>query len=89
MAATISSWPGCRANRRPSSPTTRQSTLNPGDLLVLQVHYHIGEDPPPDQSALALQFGDGDPSDYDDIEVTTYVAPAEIPCEPEATAPPV
>ncbi|CAN5491336.1 hypothetical protein BH24ACT4_BH24ACT4_05200 [soil metagenome] len=57
--------------------------LEPGDLLVNQIHYHVSEDPPPDQSSLALQLADGDPANYDDIEVTTYLAPAEIPCLPE------
>jgi polyisoprenoid-binding protein YceI len=61
--------------------------LDADDLFVVQLHYHVSEDPPPDQSALALQLGDGDPADYDDIEVTTYLAPAEIPCEPGTTAP--
>ncbi len=57
--------------------------LEPGDLLVTQLHYHISEDPPPDQSTLLLQLGDEDPDSYDDITVSTYLAPAEIPCLPE------
>lgn len=57
--------------------------LEPGDLLVTQIHYHVSEDPPPDQSSIALQLADGDPTALDDIDVTTYLAPAEIPCLPE------
>lgn len=61
--------------------------LDAGDVFVIQLHYHISEEPPPDQSALALQLADGDPAELDDIRVTTYLAPAEIPCEEGATAP--
>lgn len=58
--------------------------LEPGDLLVTQMHYHVSEDPPPDQSSMALQLADpAEVADLDDIKVTTYLAPAEIPCLPE------
>ena len=57
--------------------------LEPGDLLVTQMHYHVSEDPPPDQSAMDLQLAQGDPAALDDIAVSTYLAPAEIPCLPE------
>ena len=57
--------------------------LEPGDKLVVQMHYHVDEDPPPDQSSLAMQMSDVDPDELDDIEVSTYLAPAEIPCLPE------
>lgn len=61
--------------------------VDAGDLFVVQLHYHISDEPPPDQSALALQLADGDASGHDDIEVSTYLAPAEIPCEEGETAP--
>jgi polyisoprenoid-binding protein YceI/mono/diheme cytochrome c family protein len=57
--------------------------LAPGDKLVVQMHYHVDEAPPPDQSSIALQMSDVDPGELDDIEVSTYLAPAEIPCLPE------
>lgn len=57
--------------------------LEPGDLLVTQLHYHVTEDPPPDQSSLTLQLAEGDADELDDINVNTYLAPAEIPCLPE------
>ncbi len=50
---------------------------------MTQLHYHVSEDPPPDQSSMALQMYPGDPDDLDDIDVSTYLAPAEIPCLPE------
>ena len=60
--------------------------LDAGDVFVMQLHYNITEDPPPDQSAIVLQLAD-DPAALDDITVTTYLAPAEIPCPAEETAP--
>ncbi|MEZ5372503.1 MAG: hypothetical protein R2704_07165 [Microthrixaceae bacterium] len=61
--------------------------LNPGDFFVVQVHYHFVHAAPPDHSELALQFGDQPAGDYDDIEVTQYLAPAEIPCRTDENGP--
>lgn len=60
--------------------------LEPGDVLVMQIHYNITAEPPPDKSTLALQLADT-LDGYDDIAVTTYLAPAEIPCPADETAP--
>jgi hypothetical protein len=56
-------------------------TLEPGDFFVIQMHYHFGHDNPPDRSKLYLDLGDKPVDQYDRIRVTTYLAPAEIPCD--------
>lgn len=61
--------------------------LDPGDYFVVQVHYHFVHNAPPDQSSLRLEVAPGAPSDYDNIRVTTYLAPAEIPCGPNEAGP--
>lgn len=61
--------------------------LNAGDFFVVQVHYHFVHAAPPDHSELALQFGDEPAEDYDNIEVTQYLAPAEIPCRADEEGP--
>ncbi len=61
--------------------------LDAGDLLVMQMHYHVTHASEPDQSSLALQLGDGPVSSYDPVEVTTFLAPAEIPCGPDESGP--
>jgi hypothetical protein len=60
--------------------------LQPGDLLVLQIHYHVTEDPPADRSGFAVELGDRPAADYDPVKPVNYLAPAEIPCNPGATA---
>lgn len=61
--------------------------LDPGDVFVIQMHYHYGHDNPPDQSKLVVQYGDKPVDQYDRLRVTTYLAPAEIPCEAGDNAP--
>ena len=61
--------------------------LDPGDLLVMQMHYHITHPSEPDRSAIALQLGAGPVTSYDPVEVTTFLAPAEIPCGPDESGP--
>jgi hypothetical protein len=61
--------------------------LNAGDVLVVQMHYHATRSVPPDQSGIALQYGTGSPSDYANVDVTTMLAPAEIPCGPSEAGP--
>jgi polyisoprenoid-binding protein YceI len=54
--------------------------LEPGDLIVLQVHYHFAHpDPPADLSTLHLELL---PAGDEPLEVTQRIllAPAEIPC---------
>lgn len=60
--------------------------MGPGDFLVLQIHYHNEVDVDPDESLLALDFaetGDG----IREIEISQYVAPAEIPCSEDESGP--
>ncbi len=61
--------------------------LDAGDLLVMQMHYHVTHPSEPDQSAIALQLGDRPVTNYDPVEVRTFLAPAEIPCGPDESGP--
>jgi polyisoprenoid-binding protein YceI len=61
--------------------------LKAGDFFVVQIHYHFVHFAPPDRSSLVLQVGDKAPGDYDNVKVTTYLAPAEIPCGPMESGP--
>ena len=56
--------------------------MEPGDALVLQLHYHFSSEPTPDESTLALQLDDGD-EDLKAIRVINPIGPVEIPCAPE------
>ena len=49
-----------------------------GDFFVLQTHYHFGVEADADQSTFAINFAAGD--DVVAIALSTYLAPAEIPC---------
>jgi polyisoprenoid-binding protein YceI/mono/diheme cytochrome c family protein len=57
--------------------------VQPDEFFVVQLHYHITHEAPPDSSGFAIEYHDGDPTELDDVQVTTYLAPAEIPCLPE------
>ena len=61
--------------------------LDAGDLLVVQVHYHATHETPADQSSIALELGDQPPEDYLNVQTTTMLAPAEIPCGPGEVGP--
>ena len=64
--------------------------MEPGDFLVTQIHYHYDHDAPADESALEVEFADADQlaaGAYDDVVVTTYLAPAEIPCRDDESGP--
>jgi hypothetical protein len=61
--------------------------LQPGDALVLQLHYHYGAKPTPDESGLSLQL---DPlsKHVKAMRVVNPLGPVEIPCAPaDADAP--
>ncbi len=55
--------------------------MEPGDALVLQLHYHYSGDPTPDRSTLALQVEDG-AKDLKAMRVINPIGPVEIPCAP-------
>lgn len=59
--------------------------VEPGDFLVIQIHYHYETDAPADLSEFALTISDG--PDMDAIVVTDYAAPAEIPCSSSESGP--
>ncbi len=56
--------------------------LEPGDALVLQIHYHFGSSAEPDRSGLAIQL-DPDTPDVREMRVVNPLAPVEVPCAPE------
>jgi polyisoprenoid-binding protein YceI len=61
--------------------------LAPGDVLVLQLHYHHDTVPPtPDRSGIALQL-DPPSAGLRPIRIVNPLGPVEIPCMPGATAP--
>jgi hypothetical protein len=59
--------------------------LAKGDFLVVQVHYHFEQDAPADLSSLRLRWSD-DP-EPDDVVLTDFLAPAEIPCSSDEIGP--
>jgi polyisoprenoid-binding protein YceI len=60
--------------------------MQPGDVLVLQVHYHYDQTPVPDQSSLSLQIEPGT-APVHRIDIINPLAPVEIPCMPGDVAP--
>lgn len=61
--------------------------LQPGDVLVLQVHYHHEDTKiTPDRSGLALQLDPMSPK-LRPIQIVNPLAPVEIPCMPGVKAP--
>ncbi len=60
--------------------------MNPGDALVLQVHYHYDDQVTEDHSGLALQLDAPTPTTKA-LRVINPLAPVELPCEPGATEP--
>ena len=58
----------------------------PGDFVVLQIHYHFDTaDAPEDASTLKIDWAEGD--GLDPIEFDEFLAPAEIPCSSDETGP--
>ncbi|MCU1368809.1 MAG: YceI-like protein [Ilumatobacteraceae bacterium] len=55
--------------------------MEPGDALVLQLHYHYTGKPVPDRSTLALQLEPGT-KDLKALRVINPIGPVEIPCAP-------
>lgn len=60
--------------------------MQPGDALVLQIHYHYELPPVPDRSTVALQL-DPVSNDIKPLEIVNPLGPVEIPCMPGDTAP--
>jgi len=60
--------------------------FQPGDALVLQVHYHYDTTPVPDRTTVAIQTDPGT-ANFKKIDIINPIAPVEIPCMPGVTAP--
>jgi polyisoprenoid-binding protein YceI len=67
-------------------PDTSGILMDPGDALVLQIHYHYDTTPIPDRTTVALQISPGT-AKIKPIDIINPLAPVEIPCMPGATAP--
>ncbi len=62
--------------------------MEPGDLFVLQIHYHYEVEAPADRSQLAIEWvPDDEVDDTVPIDVGVYLAPAEIPCTADESGP--
>ena len=59
--------------------------LQPGDALVLQVHYHYDTAPTPDRTTVSIQTDPGS-ANLKRIDIINPIAPVEIPCTPGSTA---
>lgn len=60
--------------------------IEPGEFIVVQIHYHNEVDTPADRSTLALDMADGS-FDLDEVTIAQYIAPAEIPCSADESGP--
>ncbi len=60
--------------------------FQPGDAVVLQIHYHYNAAPNPDRTTVALQLDPGT-APIEKLDIVNPVAPVEIPCAPGDTAP--
>jgi len=81
--AQVSAWaPGQAATSYPEGTGLR---VQPGDLFLIQIHYHVAHPPPPDRSSFAIQVTSG--TALDDVSTATYFAPAEIPCAADHPGP--
>ena len=59
--------------------------FEPGDALVLQIHYHYSTTPIPDRTTVSLQTAPGT-AKVKPLDIINPIAPVEIPCMPGATA---
>jgi polyisoprenoid-binding protein YceI len=60
--------------------------MQPGDALVLQVHYHYDTTPVPDRTTVAIQTDPGT-KNLKRIDIINPIGPVEIPCLPGDSAP--
>ena len=60
--------------------------FQPGDALVLQVHYHYDTTPIPDRTTVSIQTDPGT-DNFKKIDIINPIAPVEIPCPAGVTAP--
>ena len=60
--------------------------MQPGDALVLQIHYHYDTTPVPDRTTVSLQLTPGT-AHVKELDIINPIAPVEIPCMPGVIAP--
>jgi polyisoprenoid-binding protein YceI/mono/diheme cytochrome c family protein len=58
--------------------------FGPGDILVAQIHYHVEEGSPADQSGMTLEFEPAS-AGITALQSRTLIGPVEIPCPEGAT----
>ena len=80
--ARIAGWvPG----QRPASfPEGEGFEFAAGDVLVAQIHYHVEEGSPADQSGMTLEFEPAS-AGITPLQSRTLIGPVEIPCPETAT----
>ncbi len=79
----IMGWaPGQAASVMPDGAGIR---MEPGDFIVVQIHYHFLHQAPLDQSRFVLELARR--AQLDDVDIKTYLAPAEIPCRADESGP--
>ncbi len=80
--ARIAGWvPG----QRPASfPDGEGFEFGAGDVLVAQIHYHVEEGSPADQSGMTLEFEPAT-ADITPLQARTLIGPVELPCPAGAT----
>ncbi len=66
-------------------PESSGILMQPGDALVLQIHYHYDTTPTPDRSRVAIQLDPESPA-IKKLEVVNPIGPVEIPCMPGVVA---
>ncbi len=78
---------GWAPGQGPSSyPDGAALRIPAGAFFVIQIHYHFEDSAPADLSMLEVHL-DASDTDYDEVVVAEYVAPAEIPCMASQTGP--
>lgn len=85
----VSAWaPGAQPFQLPEGSGLR---LAPGDLMILQIHYHFEDDAPLDAPSVVIDFVDDDVIDASGgslapLQYEIYLGGAEIPCTDEEQA---
>jgi len=77
---------GWAPGRNPTVLDDAGLLFQPGDSIVLQVHYHFDQPPVPDRSSFVMQLEPGT-SALGEVKVVNPLAPVEIPCAPGVVAP--
>lgn len=79
----LGGWaPGAQAARQPDGFAI---ALDPGDFVVVQIHYHYDDAAPADLSSFALDLASDEEiaevgGSFEQLRADRYLGPAEIPC---------